>query len=111
MRKEAKASSLLPEGAPRPGPQLPGLAGSRTGSQRILHYADNTLAKRRYFAGDDFTAADIIMGFGLTTMRAFAKRELTDHPNIRAYLGRIGERPAYRRAMQKADPQMEPLLS
>ncbi|HTO56885.1 MAG TPA: glutathione S-transferase, partial [Pseudomonadales bacterium] len=31
-------------------PKLPGLAGSRTGAQRVMHYADNTLAKRPYFA-------------------------------------------------------------
>lgn len=50
------------------------------------------------------------MVFGLTTMRAFAPRDLTPYPNIRAYLKRIGERPAYQRAMQKGDPAMTPML-
>jgi glutathione S-transferase len=44
-------------------------------------------------------------------MRAFAPRDLSGFPNTLAYLKRIGERPAYRRAMQKGDPQMEPMLS
>lgn len=57
-----------------------------------------------WFAGDDFTAADIMMVFPLTTMRTFAPKDLTPFPNIRAYLQRIGNRPAYRTAMKKADP-------
>ena len=44
------------------------------------------------------------MLFPLSTMRVFAPRDLTPYPNIRAYLARIAERPAYRRAMEKADP-------
>ena len=42
------------------------------------------------------------MVFGLTTMRAFAPRDLAAYPNILAYLKRIGERPAYQRAMPRA---------
>ena len=38
---------------------------SRSGAQRVLHYAENTLAKRPYFAGAQFTAADIMMHFPL----------------------------------------------
>ena len=53
-------------GIEAPAPiKLPGLAGSRTGSQRVMHYAENTLAKRPHFAGNQFTAADIMMHFAL----------------------------------------------
>lgn len=72
---------------------------------------EERLGQVPYFAGDTFTAADIIMVFGLTTMRAFAPRDLAPYPNIRAYLQRIGARPAYARAMAKGDPDMPPLLS
>ena len=72
---------------------------------------EDRLGKASYFAGDDFTAADIIMLFPLTTMRAFAPRDLTPYPNIRAYLQRIGARPAYQRAMAKADPDLPPMLT
>jgi glutathione S-transferase len=63
-----------------------------------------------YFAGPEFTAADIMMVFPLTTMRAATRRGLSDSPNLRAYLRRIGERPGYQRAMKKGDPEMKPEL-
>ena len=72
---------------------------------------EQRLGEAPYFAGDKLTAADIIMVFVLTTMRAFAQRDLAAYPNIRAYLQRIGERPAYRRAMAKGDPDMAPMLA
>jgi glutathione S-transferase len=79
--------------------------------ESLWHLVDDRLGKTPYFAGYAFTAADIIMGFPLTTIRAFMPRDLSAFSNIRAYLKRIGERPAYRRAMEKGDPQMKPLLS
>ena len=51
------------------------------------------------------------MLFPLTTMRVFAPRDLTPYPNIRAYLKRIGDRPAFQRASKKGDPDLTPLLS
>ena len=71
---------------------------------RAYEQMESRLGKVPYFGGEAFTAADIIMVFPLTTMREFVSRDLTPHPNIRAYLQRIGERPAFRRAMEKADP-------
>ena len=71
---------------------------------RAYDQIEARLADATYFAGDTFTASDIIMVFPLTTMRAFAPRDLAPYPNIRAYLQRIGERPAFRQAMAKADP-------
>jgi len=64
-----------------------------------------------YLAGDEFTAADIMMVFSLTTMRYFLPYDLAPLPNIRGYLARIGSREAYRRAMAKGDPGMALLLS
>ena len=51
------------------------------------------------------------MFFALTTMRAFVPLDFADKPNILAYMKRIGERPAYRKAMEKGDPDMTPMLS
>jgi glutathione S-transferase len=65
----------------------------------------------KYLAGDEFTAADIMMVFSLTTMRYFLPYDLGGLPNIREYLTRIGSRDAYRRAMAKGDPGMALLLS
>jgi len=50
-------------GARDPMPPLPGLAGSRTQTERVMHFAENVLGQRRYFAGQAFTAADIMMHF------------------------------------------------
>ena len=72
---------------------------------------EKRLGETPYLAGDEFTAADIIMGFPLMTMRAFAPRDLGAFPNLRNYLRRIGERPAYQRAMAAGDPGMTPVLS
>lgn len=69
------------------------------------------LGQAPYLAGDDFTAADIIMLFPLTTMRVFFPKDLSPYPNILRYLARIGDRPGYQRAMAKADPEMQPLLA
>ena len=62
MKKACADAGVAPPPEP---PSLPGLAGSRTGAQRVMHYADNTLAKRPYFAGNPFTAADIMMHFAM----------------------------------------------
>jgi glutathione S-transferase len=51
-----------------------------------------------------------MMVFPLTTMRAATGRGLSDSPNLRAYLKRIGERPGYQRAMKIGDPEMKPGL-
>jgi glutathione S-transferase len=78
---------------------------------RAYAMSEERLGKATWFAGDAFTAADIMMLFPLTTMRVFAPRDLGPYPNIRAYLARVGERPAYQRAAKKGDPDLVPLLS
>ena len=55
--------------------------------------------------------ADIMMLFPLSTMRAFAHRDLSPLPHLKAYMQRIGERSAYRRAMEKGDPGISPMLT
>jgi glutathione S-transferase len=79
-------------------------------SERAFALVEKRLADAAYFAGREFTAADIMMLFPLTTMRAFVQKDLTAFPHIKAYLKRIGARPAYQRAMQKGDPGMTPKL-
>jgi glutathione S-transferase len=79
-------------------------------SDRAFSLVEKRLGGADYFAGKDFTAADIMMLFPLTTMRAFVQKDLAAFPNIKAYLKRVGARPAYQRAMQKGDPEMAPKL-
>ena len=80
------------------------MRGLRARGDLAFGITEKRLSKVPYFAGAEFTAADIIMLFPLTTMRAFAPRDLGPYPNIRAYLQRIAARPAYQRAAKKADP-------
>lgn len=79
-------------------------------TDRSYAMIESRLGEVPWLAGEDFTAADIMTVFALTTLRAFVARDLGASPNIRAYLRRIGERPAYQRAMAKGDPSMELML-
>ena len=66
-----------------------------------------------YLAGEELTAADIMIFFTLTTMRGFCPVDYDEekHKNILAYLQRVGERPAYRRAMEICQGEdFEPML-
>ena len=78
---------------------------------RNLELLDERLRNATYLAGDEFTAADIMMVFSLTTMRVFLPIDLAPYPHIKSYLRRIGEREAYQRAMRKGDPDLVPLLT
>ncbi len=71
---------------------------------RAWDMVEARLGESPYLAGADFTAADIMTLFPLTTMRLFAPRDIAGYPNIATYLQRIGERDAFKRAMAKADP-------
>jgi glutathione S-transferase len=83
----------------------------RARADRAYANVEARLAQAPWFAGQDFTAADIMMLFPLTTMRVFVPRDLAPFANIRAYLARVGERPAFRRACEKGDPDLVPLLA
>ena len=78
--------------------------------ERALELLNERLGEVDYLAGNELTAADIMIVFSLTTMRSFTPYDLKPYPNILAYLRRIGAREAYRRAMQKGDPGMALLL-
>jgi glutathione S-transferase len=89
----------------------PVLVTSKARVDRAFDLVDARVREAEYFAGKDFTAADIMMGFSLTTMRYFQPYDLGRCPNVVKYLARIGARPAYRRAMEKGDPGMALLLT
>jgi glutathione S-transferase len=89
----------------------PVMAMIKDRSERAFALVERRLGDVPYFAGNEFTAADIMMLFPLSTRRVFAQRDLSPLPHVRAYLKRIGERPAYQRAMTKGDPGMSPMLT
>jgi glutathione S-transferase len=73
--------------------------------KQILSFVDAEIAAGPWFAGEEFTAADVMMVFPFTTMRHFLAYEIEPYANIVAYLKRIDARPAYRRAMVLAGPK------
>jgi glutathione S-transferase len=89
----------------------PILLATKTRVDRAFDLIDARTREAEYLAGAEFTSADIMMGFSLTTMRYFLPYDLGRCPNIVSYLARIGGRPAYRRAMEKGDPGMALLLT
>ena len=74
--------------------------------QNMLSFVDGELAAAPWFAGADFTAADVMMTFAFTTMRYFLEYDLSPYPRILAYLARVEARPAYRKAMELAGPKV-----
>ncbi len=92
-------------------PENPILLAMRARLDRVLALVEARLGEATYLAGQEFTAADIIIVFSLTTMRIFLPLDFAPYPNILAYLQRIGARAAYQRAMRQGDPDMDPLLT
>lgn len=78
-------------------------------ADRATAMIEARLGEADFFGGRALTLADIMMVYTLTTARAFGGA-LGDLSNTRAYLQRIGEREAYRRAMARAEPGMAPML-
>jgi glutathione S-transferase len=89
----------------------PILLATKARVDRALDLVDARTREAEYLAGSAFTTADIMIGFSLTTMRYFQPYDLARYPNVLKYLARIGAREAYRRAMDKGDPDMALLLT
>jgi len=67
---------------------------------RNLDFMEGELAKSDWFAGAQFSAADIQMSFPLEAARARGGLD-AKRPRLMAFLERIHARPAYRRAVEK----------
>jgi glutathione S-transferase len=85
----------------------PGRAYSRMRTGQLLSFIEARLGETRYFAGEEFTAADIMMTFIFTTTRLFVTLDLTPYPSILKYIERIESRPAYQRGQRIAGPNRE----
>jgi glutathione S-transferase len=67
-----------------------------------LAWLDTELASRPWFAGEEFSAADVMMSFPLEASRQ--RGGLTGRANLEDWLERIHARPAYGAALQKGGP-------
>jgi glutathione S-transferase len=68
-----------------------------------LDFMEGELGRSAWFAGDDFTAADVQMSFPL---EAAASRGGLDasRPRLMAFLDHIHARPAYKKALERGGP-------
>jgi glutathione S-transferase len=66
-------------------------------------YWEAELSKAEWFAGPDFTAADVMMSFPLEAAASRASAT-QGRPKVAAFLEKIHARPAYRRALEKGGP-------
>jgi glutathione S-transferase len=62
----------------------------------------DALGEREFLVGDGFTIADVMVGSALA-FTARAGREDLLPENLRAYIGRLAERPAYQRARERTE--------
>ena len=65
-----------------------------------LAFMETELEKNRWFAGNEFSAADIQLSFPLEAAAARAGLNAS-RPKLMAYLDRIHARPAYQRALER----------
>jgi glutathione S-transferase len=70
---------------------------------RQFDFMEGELARSAWFAGDEFSAADIQMSF---PVEAAAQKAGLDagRPKLMAWLARIHARPAYQRALERGGP-------
>jgi glutathione S-transferase len=68
-----------------------------------MAFWEGELSKSEWFAGKEFTAADIQMSFPVEAAAARGGLE-HGHPRSMAFLERIRARPAYKRALEKGGP-------
>jgi len=72
-------------------------AEARAQLDRVLDVTERALAGREYIVGNEFTAADVMVGSTLGWARAFGMMD-DARPNIAAYVARLSARPAFQRA-------------
>jgi glutathione S-transferase len=68
-----------------------------------LDYLEGELAKSTWFAGPEFSAADIQMSFPIEAASVRGGLDAT-RPKLWEFLARIHERPAYGRALERGGP-------
>ena len=92
LREAAKAAT---EGV-RQGYVAPNL-------KTMFDFVEAELARSPWFAGEEFSAADVMMSFPLETAGARGD-SFKARPKLAAFLERIHARPAYRRALVRGGP-------
>jgi glutathione S-transferase len=102
--------AALPAGAPEPAREM---AKARMDATRngyvarelatLFDYIEAELGKSAWFAGEEFSAADVMMSFPLEAAGSSAGA-FEGRPKLKAFVERIHARPAYTAALAKGGP-------
>jgi glutathione S-transferase len=94
----------LAAGAQSGGAANPVLGFIKRREDGYHRFLNQRLGESPYLAGPEFTLADIMVTFNLTSLSRFGGRPIDDLPNVLGYVERITKRPAYAKAMEIAGP-------
>jgi glutathione S-transferase len=73
------------------------IAGARERAAASFAFVERALGDDPYLLGDEFSAADVMMGFTLLAARLLGELDAR-FPRLAAYLARLEARPAFQRA-------------
>ena len=90
---------------PRKEPASPATLGFGD-YETVMNVVAHGVAKGPYILGEQFTAADVVIGSGLRWGMMF--KLIPERPEFVAYTARLGERPALKRAQEKDAALMKP---
>ncbi len=108
---DAKRGALLSWLAYRSGVMEPAFIMRRIGTphmqgamgwapaEEVEALLNKHLAENRYFLGDEFSVADIMVGGGINYLMMF--KVMNETPLLKEYCGRLTARPAFQRMMAK----------
>ena len=88
------------------GGEVPAAMKQRIDDELANHlgYLERSLAGREFICGTAFTGADVQITFVGEMAKLLG--QLGDKPNLMAYVARMHQRPAYRRAIERGGPSM-----
>ena len=79
--------------------EIPGaMADYREWARAALEVLERALDGRQYLLGDQFSAADVMMGYTVICVRWFGMLG-SEYPNLNAYMDRLAARPAFQKAL------------
>ena len=78
---------------------------ARRRSEGLFRQMNEHLGSNAWLAGEEFTLADLMSGFALTSLPAVSGQKLDGLPNVQRYVQKLMQRPAWLKAMAIAGPQ------
>ena len=88
-----------------PGADNPMMATTQRREDGIYRALEQRLGESDYLGGPNFSCADIMSMFNLTSLTMLGARTIDNSlPNTKAYVERVAARPAYQKAMSIAGP-------